>query len=111
MTKMVMLCKNNAMRTVRVAKLKAHLSEHLRIASSGEEVLVLDRNTPIARIVPLAEPAAKTREERLIAMGVLRAPSRDMGEPRYMPTPVKAARRIDAERWKLLWEEERADRV
>ena len=99
------------MKTVRVAELKAHLSAHLRMASDGEEIVVLDRNTPIARIVPLAEPMAKTREERLIAMGVLRAPARDKGEPRYMPTPVKPSRPIDGERWKLLWEEERADRI
>jgi prevent-host-death family protein len=37
---------------VRVADLKSKLSEHLRKVRSGRSVTVLDRNTPIARIVP-----------------------------------------------------------
>ena len=111
MTKLVILCENDVMKTVRVAELKAHLSAHLRMASSGEEVLVLDRNTPIARIVPLAEPVARTREERLIASGVLRAPVDSEERSRSMPVPVKSAKPITAGRWQALWDEERADRV
>ena len=42
------------MKNVRIADLKAHLSEHLRRVRRGQTVTVLDRNTPIARIVPLA---------------------------------------------------------
>ena len=51
------------MRAVRVSELKAHLSEHLRAVEAGETVTVLDRNTPIARIVPMpgAAPAAVIR--------------------------------------------------
>jgi len=37
---------------VRVADLKSKLSEHLRKVRSGRTVTVLDRSTPIARIVP-----------------------------------------------------------
>ncbi|HSF05185.1 MAG TPA: type II toxin-antitoxin system prevent-host-death family antitoxin [Methylomirabilota bacterium] len=40
------------MDTVRVADLKAHLSEHLRAVRRGRTLTVLDRDTPIARIVP-----------------------------------------------------------
>jgi prevent-host-death family protein len=40
------------MKTVRIAELKSRLSEYLRIVRSGTTVLVLDRNEPIARIVP-----------------------------------------------------------
>jgi prevent-host-death family protein len=46
-----------AMKSVRIAQLKDHLSEHLRAVEAGEEVLVMDRERPIARIVPMA-PAA-----------------------------------------------------
>lgn len=40
------------MKKVGVADLKAHLSEHLRAVRRGGEVVVVDRDTPIARIVP-----------------------------------------------------------
>jgi prevent-host-death family protein len=40
------------MRSVRIADLKAHLSEHLRTVRQGEVITILDRETPIARIVP-----------------------------------------------------------
>ncbi len=42
------------MKSVKIAELKDKLSEHLRAAEQGEEVIVTDRNRPIARIVPLA---------------------------------------------------------
>ena len=41
------------MKTVRVAELKAKLSEYLRLVRKGHAVTVLDRDTPIARIVPI----------------------------------------------------------
>jgi prevent-host-death family protein len=40
---------------VRVADLKSKLSEHLRKVRAGRTVTVLDRTTPIARIVPYEE--------------------------------------------------------
>lgn len=46
-----------AMKQVRIAELKARLSEYLRAVRRGETVAVLDRETPIARIVPVLEPA------------------------------------------------------
>jgi antitoxin (DNA-binding transcriptional repressor) of toxin-antitoxin stability system len=41
------------MKAVRIAQLKSHLSQHLRDVRAGETVTVLDRDTPIARIVPI----------------------------------------------------------
>ena len=40
------------MKAVRVAELKSHLSEHLRSVRRGHPLVVLDRDTPIAQIVP-----------------------------------------------------------
>ena len=40
------------MSKVRIADLKAHLSEHLRKVRSGRTLTVLDRDTPVAKIVP-----------------------------------------------------------
>jgi antitoxin (DNA-binding transcriptional repressor) of toxin-antitoxin stability system len=41
------------MKTVRIAALKSPLSRHLREVRAGEIVTVLDRDTPIARLVPI----------------------------------------------------------
>ena len=41
------------MRTVKIGDLKARLSAHLHRVRQGEEVLVCDRNEPVARIVPV----------------------------------------------------------
>jgi prevent-host-death family protein len=46
------------MNAVRVAELKARLSEYLRRVRRGHEVTVLDRETPIARIVPIGTGGA-----------------------------------------------------
>jgi prevent-host-death family protein len=40
------------MKTVKIAELKNHLSEHLRAVEGGAELIVTDRDRPIARIVP-----------------------------------------------------------
>ena len=44
-------------KSVRIADLKARLSAYLRRVRSGETITVLDRDTPIARLVPLAGEA------------------------------------------------------
>jgi prevent-host-death family protein len=43
---------NMAMKTVKIAELKNHLSEHLRSVQAGNEIVVTDRDRPIARIIP-----------------------------------------------------------
>ena len=40
------------MRRVKISELKAHLSEYLRAAQRGEQILVCDRETPIALFGP-----------------------------------------------------------
>jgi prevent-host-death family protein len=40
------------MSDVGIADLKARPSEHLRVVRNGATLTVLDRNTPVARIVP-----------------------------------------------------------
>ncbi|MBA5865140.1 MAG: type II toxin-antitoxin system prevent-host-death family antitoxin [Nitrospira sp. CR1.3] len=52
------------MNGVRVADLKSRLSEHLRKVRSGRSVTVLDRNTPIARIVPYEDVASSLTVRR-----------------------------------------------
>jgi antitoxin (DNA-binding transcriptional repressor) of toxin-antitoxin stability system len=40
------------MNGVRIADLKSRLSEHLRMVRAGRSLTILDRDTPIARLVP-----------------------------------------------------------
>jgi prevent-host-death family protein len=49
------------MSDVGIADLKAHLSEHLRSVRNGDSLTVLDRNTPIARIIPYAAQPLEIR--------------------------------------------------
>lgn len=46
------------MNEVRIAVLKSRLSEHLRKVRGGRSLTVLDRDTPVARIVPWEEDRA-----------------------------------------------------
>ncbi|MBM3220032.1 MAG: type II toxin-antitoxin system prevent-host-death family antitoxin [Candidatus Rokubacteria bacterium] len=48
------------MKQVKIAELKARLSEYLRAVRAGETITVLDRETPIAHIVPARERPAIT---------------------------------------------------
>jgi len=46
------------MKQVRIAELKARLSEYLREVRGGATISILDRQTPIAHIVPVRERSA-----------------------------------------------------
>jgi prevent-host-death family protein len=52
------------MSNVRIADLKARLSEHLRSVRNGGTLTVLDRETPVARIVPVASQPLEIRKAR-----------------------------------------------
>jgi prevent-host-death family protein len=58
------------MKTAPVARLKARLSEYLRLVKRGEEVIVLERGRPVARILPI--PAGDKERDELIRLGLLR---------------------------------------
>jgi prevent-host-death family protein len=46
------------MKEVRIAELKSRLSEYLRAVRNGETISVLDRETPVAQIVPVRDRVA-----------------------------------------------------
>jgi prevent-host-death family protein len=66
------------MSTVGIADLKARLSEHLRSVRSGGTLTVLDRDTPIARIVPYAAQPLEVRKAK-----------RHLRDVRLPPKPAK----------------------
>jgi prevent-host-death family protein len=75
------------MKGIQIAELKSRLSKHLRQVRAGRAVTVLDRSTPIARIVPYEDKNASLRV-RLPQPG---APSlKDV----LMPPPLKLRRDI-----------------
>ena len=60
------------MTTTSISDLKANLSRYLRVVRRGGEVQVLDRGTPVARLVPPTANDDEGVRERLIANGILR---------------------------------------
>lgn len=41
------------MKSVKIAQFKSELAKYLRYVRKGEEVIVMDRLTPIARVLPM----------------------------------------------------------
>lgn len=63
------------MQTVNIADLKNNLSAYLKKVKNGAELIVKDRNRPVARLVPLSEGENLDAEEAaLIAGGLMRLP-------------------------------------
>ena len=62
------------MRSVNVAKLKNELSRYLSFAKNGEEIVIRDRNLPVAKIVPFSAEDASEEELLLVAQGRMRLP-------------------------------------
>ena len=87
------------MRAVNIADLKNNLSRYLNEVRGGAEVLVKDRNKPIARIVPLmAEDDDDAGLMALIAAGKARHPRSDDPLPKAFwsgPLPKASVDLID----------------
>jgi len=82
---------------VRIAELKARLSEYLRAVRRGHEVTVYDRNEPIARVVPYARGSSL----------VVREPVRKYGTLGEIPLPPPIKLRVDPV--ELLLEDRRSE--
>ncbi|MGH7164765.1 MAG: type II toxin-antitoxin system Phd/YefM family antitoxin [Nitrospiraceae bacterium] len=87
------------MSTVRIADLKSRLSEHLRKVRGGRSLTVLDRDTPIARIVPYEENSASLKVRSPIP-----------GAPKLRRVPLPPPLRLRRDIVKLLMEERQGDR-
>jgi prevent-host-death family protein len=93
---MIVMKKRN---TANVATFKARLSEFLRIVKTGGEVIVMDRQTPVARLVPY-------QEEEPFKLEVLKAEEPFNGLEEFYGKPIKGLK-VDALRALL---DERGDR-
>jgi prevent-host-death family protein len=85
--------------TANVATFKAHLSEYLRVVKTGGEVIVMDRQTPVARLIPY-------HEEEPFKLEVLKAEEPFNGLEEFYGKPIKGLK-VDSLRALL---EERGDR-
>lgn len=86
-------------RTVRIAELKARLSERLREVRRGRTLTVLDRDTPIARIVPYSAEGESL---------VVREPLGRSGSLQKVPLPPPL--KLDIDIVDLLLEERQGER-
>ena len=75
------------MKTVNISDLKAKLSSHIQFVRDGEEVLICDRNKPVARIVPVRLEDPSGQEGRLMARGVLVPPLKKWPASATWPEP------------------------
>jgi prevent-host-death family protein len=82
------------MKQVRIAELKARLSEYLRAVRKGETIAVLDRETPVAQIVPVRDRATIRIRKR--APGTL--PLNQIPLPKPLKTKADVAQLLLEER-------------
>jgi prevent-host-death family protein len=91
------------MQTVNIAELKNNLSAYLEQVKNGEELIVKDRNRPVARLVPLtAGEDLDAEEEALVAAGLMRLPAKVKSDdflalpaPRVALSDIQAAIRAE----------------
>ena len=98
---------NRLMKTVNISNLKAQLSAHIQLVREGEEVLVCERNKPVARIVPCRLEKHSVQEQRLIARGVLTPPLKKRPARVSWPEPPG---NVSDEVMEQIWREERESR-
>lgn len=79
---------------VAVTELRAHLRDWLERVGAGEELVITDRGTPIARVIGVDSTAAL---ERLTAEGVVSRPAR-VDRPTVSGRPRPRPRRPVADR-------------
>jgi prevent-host-death family protein len=81
------------MRTVNIGTLKNQLSAYLQIVRKGEEVIVRDRNVPVARILPFTLPLPPegdyaAEEAYLIATGQMKPAKEKMDWDAFWKLPM-----------------------
>jgi prevent-host-death family protein len=94
-------------RRVNISNLKAQLSAHIQSVKEGEEVLVCDRNHPVARIVPVHLEDHSAQQRRLIARGILTPPLKRRPPSASWPQPPG---NVSDQVIEQLWRKERQER-
>ena len=79
------------MLSVNIADLKNRLSMYLQQVRSGEEIVVRDRNLPVAKLVPFRAADTSAEELALAANGELSLPSQTLDEESFWNTGAELA--------------------
>jgi prevent-host-death family protein len=97
------------MKNAKISELRDGLSDYLARVRKGETVIVYDRDTPIARIEPIAPSDERTPDwvREAERRGILAPPKIRGGAP-VVPSPVKADPRFSL--LEALLEERRSGR-
>lgn len=69
-----------------IRELRDHLSKYLERVRDGEEVIVTDRGTAVARVVPIEQPRPY---DRLVAEGII--------EPAKVEKRTRPKKRVEAD--------------
>lgn len=77
-----------SMRTVKIGELKNQLSAYLQYVKDGEEVVIRDRDHPVARILPFRHEEGWDAEAQLVASGGLRMPEEEMDWDEFFLAPA-----------------------
>jgi prevent-host-death family protein len=93
------------MKSVNIAELKNKLSAYLNEVRAGRELVIRDRNTPIARLIPIDPDSLDDDEElaALAAAGIVRIGGGEIDNDFWkLPAPrvdnAEISRVIDADR-------------
>ena len=76
------------MRSVNIAELKNQLSKYLGFAKEGEEIVIRDRNLPVAKLVPFAAEEAGEEDLRLVAAGKMKMPRKPINAEELLRIPT-----------------------
>ena len=82
--------KGGPVRSVNIAELKNSLSKYLTFAKGGEEIVIRDRNLPVAKLVPFSSDDASDDELLLVAAGKMRIPKRSIKIEELLRIPTGA---------------------
>src|ERR1700723_1160371 len=76
------------MRSVNVAELKNRLSKYLTFAKGGEEIIIRDRNLPVAKLVPFFPKEGTEEQLLLVAAGKMRLPQSPVDLEKVLRVPT-----------------------
>jgi prevent-host-death family protein len=94
------------MRSVNVAELKNRLSKYLSFVKAGEEVVIRERDLPVAKLVPFSAEDADSHDLLLAAAGKLKLPIAPLNLNEFLKMPAPRVSRHKAIRALLADREE-----
>ncbi len=90
---------------VNVSEMKNRLSHYLRLARGGEEIQILDRKTPVARLIHVSQLASDEKRaswiQEMIQLGIVTSPRRtgfpaDIFRRNGIPSEKKTSKVLEA---------------